>query len=421
MVFKDNVKDAKVCVIGLGYVGLPLAVLAKRKGFDVVGVDKDDSVVKKCKEGVSHIDEAFLHEWFAEVGSLDACLDVVCSDVYIICVPTPVDKKKYPDLTYVKAAVSEVASVVEDNQLVIVESTINPGVCEEVVLPLLEASGKHVLLAHCPERINPGDAKWHVDNIPRVVGGISLEAGEYAKAVYDKLLDAEVTLLSDIKAAEATKIMENTFRDVNIAFVNEMAMSFYRMGIDVSEVIRGAETKPFSFLAHYPGMGVGGHCIAVDPYYMIERGRDKGFEHNFLIRARKINAGMPRFVANLLQSRLNFLKYPVNGTRIAVLGLSYKPGVADDRESPSYDLINILRARGADLAVFDPYLPEKSSVGSLEGALDGAVCVVIATAHKQFLDESLYCDVKLLIDGRNCLDKSKVSKNVLYVGIGVSR
>ena len=421
MVCKEYIKNSKVCVIGLGYVGLPLAVLAKKKGFDVVGVDKDEQICKKCGEGISHIDESFLHEWFSQIGHLDAKCDVVCSDVYIICVPTPVDKKKYPDLTFVKAATSEVASVVEDGQLVVVESTVNPGVCEEVVLPILESSGKNVLLAHCPERINPGDSHWHVDNIPRVVGGVSAEAGEIAKALYEAVLDAPVTVLSQIKAAEATKIMENTFRDVNIAFVNEMAMSLYRMGIDVSEVIRGASTKPFSFLAHYPGVGVGGHCIAVDPYYMIERGRDKGFEHNFLIRARKINAGMPRFVSNLLQSRLNFLKYPVNGTRIAILGLSYKPGVADDRESPSYDLINILRARGADLAVFDPYLPEKSSVSSLEQALDGAVCVVIATAHKQFLDESLYAHVKLLVDGRNCLDKTKVCDDVLYVGVGVSR
>ena len=246
------------------------------------------------------------------------------------------------------------------------------------------------------------------------------QSTEAAFKVYDKIIDADIAKLSQIKAAEATKILENTFRDVNIAFINEMAQSFHVLGIDIKEVIKGASTKPFAFMPHHPGVGVGGHCIAVDPYYMIKQGKLNGFEHNFLIQARKINSDMPKFTLNIIQDELNNLGYPIKGTKITVLGLSYKPGVADDRESPSYELVELLEEKHADLCVFDPFLPEKSTAANLEEALEGCTCAVIATAHKDFLDINLYSKVKLIIDGRNCIDKNEVPVSVMYRGIGIS-
>lgn len=411
----------KICVVGLGYVGLPLAMQAVKQGFDVIGVDLSQSIVDQVNKGISHIKEDFLLSLFDNY-SLKAQTSIPAGyDVYIVCVPTPVDNHKTPDLTPVKNAVKSISKIIDDNQLVVIESTINPGVSQEIVKPILDESGKNYLLAHCPERINPGDKKWNVSNIPRVVGGLTPLATQKAKELYEKIVNATITPVSQIKAAEATKIMENTFRDVNIAFVNEMAQSFYKLGIDVTEVIKGASTKPFAFMPHYPGLGVGGHCIAVDPYYMIQKGRDVGFEHNFLIRARKINSSMPRYCANAVQNGLNFLGYPVNGTKIVVLGLSYKPNIADNRESPSYDIIKILKARKANLVIFDPYFLNESSVKNLNDALIDATCVVIATAHDDFLDESLYDKIPFIFDGRNCLDKTKLSSKTLYRGVGSFR
>lgn len=408
----------KLCVIGLGYVGLPLAMQARKNGFDVIGVDISKKIVDEVNNGISHIKEDFLLDLFNS-HSIKATTEIPSGcDAYIVCVPTPVTSLKDPDLTSVKNAVISIAKLIDDGQLVVIESTINPGVSEEIIKPILDTSGKNYLLAHCPERINPGDKKWNVSNIPRVVGGLTPEATIKAKELYEKIVDANITPLSQIKAAEATKIMENTFRDINIAFVNEMAQSFYKLGIDISEVIKGASTKPFAFMPHYPGIGVGGHCIAVDPYYMIKRGRDVGFEHNFLIRARKINSGMPRYCANAVQNGLNFMGLPINGTKIAVLGLAYKPDVSDDRESPSYDIINILESRKGDIATYDPYLLDKSTAKTLKQAIKDAKCVIIATAHKEFIDEEIYKDIPFIFDGRNCLDKIKISKNTIYRGVG---
>jgi nucleotide sugar dehydrogenase len=410
-----------ICIVGLGYVGLPLALQAASKGFKVIGVDKNSRIVSLCSQGKSHITDDFITGLLPQQSFTAQESAPKDQDAYIICVPTPVNEEKEPDLSYVIAAAKESVTAAKKGSLIVVESTINPGVCEEVVLPIIQVSGKELLLAHCPERINPGDKKWNVSNIPRVIGGIDKESTKKAAELYKKIIDAKITELSQIRAAEATKILENTFRDVNIAFVNEMAQSFYKLGIDVKEVIKGASTKPFSFMPHYPGLGVGGHCIAVDPYYMIKKGKEVGFEHNFLLRARKINNSMPRYVANTVQNGLNFLGKPVNGTRITVLGLAYKPGVADDRESPSYDLINVLKARKADLTLYDPFLPEKSTVHSLNDAIKNAECVIIATAHNIFIDEKLYERIPFVVDARNCLDKQKISKKVMYRGVGVGR
>jgi len=410
----------KVSIIGLGYVGLPLAMLTSYKNHEVIGVDKKDSIIEQVNNGVSHIKEDFLLDLFSKT-KIKAQKNIEDSDVYIICVPTPVDGNKDPDLNPIRRATEEVAKIISDNQLVVVESTIYPGVCEDIVKPILDKTGKKYLLAHCPERINPGDPKWNVSNIPRVVGGICETSTKVAKEFYESVIDAKITSLSYIKDAEATKILENTFRDINIAFINEMAQSFYRMGINVKEVIKGASTKPFGFLPHYPSVGVGGHCIAVDPYYMIQKGKEAGFDHEFLKLARKINSSMPRYTVKIIQNSLNDLELPINGTKIAVLGVSYKPDVADDRESPSYDLIKILKNKKADLIIYDPHFPEKSNVSSLKEAVENATCVVIATSHKEFLgDVSLFKNCKLLVDGKNCLDKDEIIKlGIMYKGIGI--
>ena len=407
-------------VIGLGYVGLPLALQAASKGLKIIGTDKNPILVDKLNKKESLINDDFINNLIKNV-DITASTNVKKSDVYIVCVPTPVNEEKEPDLSFVVSAVEEIADVISDDELVVIESTIYPGVCEEIVKPILDKTKKKYLLAHCPERINPGDPKWNVSNIPRVVGGVDEDSTERAFEVYNQIIDAEITKLTQIKAAEATKILENTFRDVNIAFINEMAQSFHVLGIDIKEVIKGAKTKPFAFMPHYPGVGVGGHCIAVDPYYMIKQGKLNGFEHNFLIQARKINSDMPKFTTNIIQDELNELGYPIKGTKIAILGLSYKPDVADDRESPSYELIKLLKEKHADLVLYDPYLPNKSTVSNIQDALKDCTCVVIVTAHKEFLNQDLYKGVKLIIDGRNCLDKTAVDEATLYRGIGISK
>jgi nucleotide sugar dehydrogenase len=338
-------------------------------------------------------------------------------------VPTPIDEKNYPDLSPLCKAAESIAKVLDDNQLVVIESTIYPGTCEEIIKPILDKAGKKYYLAHCPERINPGDKNWTLANTQRVVGGIDKESVDMAAEIYQSLIDAKIYKGASIRAVEAVKILENTFRDINIAFVNEMAQSFYRMGIDVKEVIDLASTKPFAFIPHYPGVGVGGHCIAVDPYYMIEKGRASGFDHEFLKLARKINSNMPLYTVYLTQNMLNKLNLSVKGTKIGIYGLAYKPNVKDDRESPSYSVIRKLQEREADLIIYDPFLPNKSTVKSLEEFLDASNAIIIATSHKEIIsvDYSLFKKyaIKLIIDGRNCLDKDKIKKlGILYRGIG---
>lgn len=411
-----------ITIIGLGYVGFPLAVQAASRGFTVVGYDVNQDTVDEVNSKTHFLHDPFVRERIEDV-EIRASSELVSSDVYIVCVPTPVTNFSDPDFSFVRAAVESIAGIIEDGQMVVIESTINPGVSEELVAPILDKSGKKYYLAHCPERINPGDPKWTVANIPRVVGGIDVESTRRAAGLYRELIEAEVIELSQIAAAESTKILENTFRDVNIAFVNEMAQSFYKLGIDIAEVIRGAATKPFGFLPHYPGIGVGGHCIAVDPYYMIQRGKQVGFDHIFLKQARKINSEMPEFAVQVLQDGLNQHCLPLKGTVVAVLGLSYKPDIADDRESPAYALVKLLKIKGAELRIYDPYWPDKSNVESLDAALAESRAAVLVTAHSEFLDESIYMKQKVILDGRNCLDKNKFQgpDGPTYLGIGISR
>lgn len=417
-------------MVGLGYVGLPLALLAEEKGFDVLGIDLDQNKLSSLSKRVSGLEDDKANERLqkSKITFTDDFEKVKDRDIVIICVPTPVDEKKMPDLTLVKNASLSAAKNMLPGKLLVIESTINPGVCDEVVIPVIEEKTTHVVgkslhLAHCPERINPGDPKWSVDNINRVLGADSDEGLDLAYGFYAKLVDAQVKKMGSIKEAEAVKIVENTFRDVNIAFVNELAMSFHSLGINVNNVIDGAATKPFAFMAHYPGIGVGGHCIPVDPYYLIEYARGNGFEHQFLSLARNINESMPVYSVDMLeQALIQKTKKPLDGAKIAVLGLSYKANVGDDRESPAYKVVDALEKRGAKVTKFDPYLPEKSDAKSLTDALPGKDAAILVTGHKEFLDmqpEKLN-GLSVFLDGRNALKhraEAFAKSNIYYLGI----
>ena len=421
----------KVSVIGLGYVGLPLALaIVKSKKYIVVGYDISEKQVKKILEKECPITDEKAQEDLKEL-ELHATTnekEIEGSDYYIICVPTPVLDDYTPDYTPVINATTTISKYLKKGETVILESTVNPGTCEEILLPILEKgsglkAGKDFNIAMCPERINPGDPKWSVYNIPRNIGSLIPSKTKEVADFYRSFLEGNINEVSSIKIAEATKIVENTFRDINIAYVNELAKSFDAMGIDLIETLRAASNKPFSFMVHWPSRGVGGHCIAVDPYYLIKRAAQSGFDHKFLKMAREVNNSMPKYTVLRLQEALNEVKLPVNGTKIALLGLSYKEDIADLRESPCLEIMDILKGMGAKLTVYDPYIPDMSNVDTLNDALDKCSAVVVSTAHKIFGDLTQeICkrdNILVVIDGMNKLDKEKIIKSgKIYRGIG---
>lgn len=416
-----------VSIVGLGYVGAPVALLVAKKGHSVTGIDLDQEKVDALNNGQDPIGEEYIAENLKDTSL--TCItnfkSIKDSDFILICVPTPVKNDIEPDLSILEKACRSVGQKIKKGAVVVVESTINPGVCDEIVIPALEsASGLKInedfFVSHCPERINPGDKKWNVENIPRVVGSSNTEGLDKTVAFYRSTIDAEVRPMDSLKEAEAVKIVENTFRDVNIAFVNELAMSFSKLGIDATNVINGAATKPFAFMAHYPSIGVGGHCIPVDPYYLIEHAKSHGFEHEFLILARKINNRMPSFGVAQLEEGLLEVGISLKSATIAVLGLSYKPNVGDDRESPSYKVIDALKSKGADVTVYDPFFLEASTHKSLEETVADADGIILATSHTEFQQlPELKLKAKVLVDGKNAFDRSVFEvKGIAYKGIG---
>ena len=425
--------EKHVAVVGLGYVGLPLALLAKSKGFEVIGLDKDKQKRDLINVGKTPIKDPVLAREILEhpIEATDDVARINQADIVIVCVPTPVKNHTEPDLTPLKKACIDVAQNLKKGALIIIESTVNPGVCDEIVIPLVEEVsgmkiGRDFYLAHCPERISPGDPNFSVRNINRVVGAQNKKGLVLAVKFYKSIIDAEIKPMATLKETEAVKIVENSFRDVNIAFVNELAMSFHKLGINVENVIDGAATKPFAFMAHRPGSGVGGHCIPVDPYYLIEYARGHGFEHDFLALARKINNGMPAFTVQLVEEVLKQLGKSIKDTRVTLLGLAYKPNVGDDRESPAYEIRDLLIEKGADLVTYDPFI-STSSVNSLNEALEGSSVVVIATAHDEFREITpkllKQAGIDAVVDGRNIL-KEKVhnfqKQNIRYTGVGIN-
>ena len=422
-------KKQSVCVVGLGYVGLPLAVRCVERGYQTFGFDRSQEKVDLINKGKSPIEEKFLYDnlpKFRPQASVDEKV-IKKADIVLICVPTPVDKKFYPDLKPVISAVEPTVRNLKKGALVVLESTVNPGVCEEVIKPIFEKAGykigKDYYLSHCPERINPGDPKWNVTNIPRVVGSCDAQGLKMALEFYESIVDGAIRPMKSIREAEAVKIVENSFRDINIAFVNELARSFDRWGIDTKDVILGASTKPFAFMPHFPSCGVGGHCIPVDPYYLIERAKENGFDHRFLRIAREINNSMPAYTVELLQDALNELKMPMKGTKVGILGVSYKANVDDVRESPAIKVIELTKEYGAKVSVFDPHILKSSTVKTLDALLKNSEALILVTDHKEFvgIDPKVFkkYKIKVINDGKNCLDKDAIKKlGIVYKGIG---
>jgi len=408
--------SAHLGVIGLGYVGLPLLVEFARAGFRATGIDVDASRVAKVNDGVSYVKDVPSEELagFVQSGRLRATTnsDVLREmDGINICVPTPLRKTRDPDVSYIVAAVDEIAPRLHAGQMVILESTTYPGTTEELILPKLEATGLTVgrdfYLAFSPERVDPGNPVYQTRNIPKVVGGVTPECTRHAVLLYQQCLDTVVPVTST-RTAEMVKLLENTYRSVNIGLVNELALMSDKMGMDVWEIIDAAATKPFGFMPFYPGPGLGGHCIPIDPFYLSWKARAAGFEARFIELAGQVNTQMPYYVAGKVGRALNRAKKPVNGSRILVLGVAYKSDIDDLRESPALDVLEILKEQGAEIHYSDPYIDEirtehltlKNEPLSPE-MLKRFDCVVVATGHSAVDYDMVLQNSRLIVDTRN--------------------
>jgi len=411
-------RKAKIGVIGLGYVGLPLAVEFARAGFDVTGFDVDAAKTEHINAGKSYIPDVAAADVAAMVkgGTLRATTDMKAlgdMDAIDICVPTPLRKTKDPDLSYVVLAVEAVAATLRKGQLIILESTTYPGTTDEVVQPMLEAKGLKAdvdfLLAFSPERVDPGNQQFTTKNIPKIVGGIGPASTEAAAALYGATVE-RVVPVSSTRVAEMVKLLENTFRAVNIGLVNEIALMCHKMDIGVWEVIDAAKTKPFGFMPFYPGPGLGGHCIPIDPFYLSWKARQNGFECRFIELAGHINASMPHYVVERVSDALNTVRKAVNGARVHVFGVAYKRDVNDMRESPALDVLELLGKRGAVLSYSDPFVPQLRLDGRVLHAVDVPEvlrqlpdCSVICTDHSAFDYPSIVSSGGLIVDSRNAL------------------
>jgi UDP-N-acetyl-D-glucosamine dehydrogenase len=408
-------------VIGLGYVGLPLAVEAGKAGIRVLGFDVKQDVADSVNAGRSHIQDV-PHEDVAELtgdGRLEATTDMsrmAECDVVSICVPTPLSKTRDPDVSFVLAASEAVASALRKGQLVLLESTTYPGTTREVLLPALEATGLTVgedfHLAFSPERVDPGNEVWNTKNTPKVVGGITPACTDAAVRFYSRFLDTMIPV-SSAEAAELTKILENTFRAVNIGLVNETAIISDRLGVDVWEVIDAAATKPFGFMKFTPGPGLGGHCIPVDPHYLSWKMRTLNYKTRFIELASEINSEMPRFVVDKIRAALNGRRKSVNGSTVLLLGVAYKRDIEDVRESPALDVMRLLLDDGANVTYHDPFVPilredgtETASVELTDAALGEADAVVILTDHTEFDYGRVVEMSQVLIDARHVAPRS---------------
>ena len=419
-------RTAKVGIVGLGYVGLPLAMEFAKAGFPVTGIDVQPSKVEELNAGRSYIQDVPTGTLrpFVDSGRFRATMDfsvIADLDTVNIAVPTPLRKTKDPDMSYIMAAAGKIAKYAHPGLLVILESTTYPGTTEEVLLPILEKSGMKVgvdfFLCFSPERVDPGNPQYQTKNIPKVVGGITPACTEIGALFYAQALD-QVVSVSNTGVAEMVKLLENTFRMINIGLANEMAMMCDRMGINVWEVIDAAATKPFGFMPFYPGPGLGGHCIPIDPFYLSWKTKQAGIEARFIELAGYINGQMPLFVVDKVQAALNSHAKPVMGSRVHILGVSYKRDIDDVRESPALDIMHLLEKRGAKVSYSDPHVPSvkfgghRCAAEDFESSVEQADCVVIVTDHKAF-DYRLVVDrAKLIVDTRNAL-KGYVSDKIV--------
>jgi UDP-N-acetyl-D-glucosamine dehydrogenase len=408
-------RTAVVGVVGLGYVGLPLCVEFARAGYRVIGFDVDPRVVAGINAGRSHIDDvdAQLLAAYTGEGLITATQDMMrlteC-DAISICVPTPLSKTRDPDVSYVIAATNAVRATLRTGQLIVLESTTYPGTSRELVLPRLEESGLEVgrdfFLCFSPERVDPGNRVWTTKNTPKVIGGITPRCRDAAVTLYENVMDTVVPV-SSTEAAELTKLLENTFRAVNIALVNEMAQVSDRLGVDVWEVIDAAATKPFGYMKFTPGPGIGGHCIPLDPHYLAWKMKTLNYRTRMIEQASEINASMPQYVVEKVRRALNDARKAVNGSRVLMMGVAYKKDIGDVRESPALDIMRLLEQDGAEVVYHDPHVPELREDGYVASSVElsadevaRADCVVITTDHSAVDYAALVASAALVVDTR---------------------
>jgi UDP-N-acetyl-D-glucosamine dehydrogenase len=414
-------KTAKIAILGLGYVGLPLAVVFGEAGFKVTGIDPDARKVDALNKGVSYIPDVTT-ESVAKLlkdGLLTATTDFSVlkdMDAVSICVPTPLRKTGDPDLSFIISATEQLAPYAHAGMVVVLESSTYPGTTREMVLPRLNGSGltvgEDLFIAFSPERVDPGRTDWTTKNTPKVVGGITENCSDVATAWYEQTMDT-VVRVSTAEVAEMAKLLENTFRMINIGMVNELAIMCDRMGVDVWEVIDAAATKPFGFMKFSPGPGLGGHCIPIDPLYLSWKMKAFNYNARFIELASDVNTNMPRFAVSKVVDALNTVGKSVNGSNVLVLGVAYKPDIDDLRESPALDVIHLLQQKGAKVSYHDPYIPEfkhedweMQSVSGLMPAVKSADVVVIVTNHKTYDYAAILQEASLIVDTRNALGKA---------------
>ena len=422
------IKDrrAHVGVIGLGYVGLPLATEFASRGFTATGFEVDEKKVAEINAGRSYIGDVPVESIKQSVaaGKLSATVDfnqLKACDAIIICVPTPLRKTKEPDVSFILAAAEQIKRNLRRGQLIILESTTYPGTTDEVLLPMFEETGlkldQDFLLAFSPERVDPGNPQFKTHNIPKVVGGVTADSTDAAAALYSQIVD-DVHAVSSARVAEAAKLLENTFRAVNIGMANEMARLCYALNIDTWEVIRAAATKPFGFMPFYPGPGIGGHCIPLDPHYLSWKARQHGFDSRFIGLAEEVNSRMPEHVVQLVADGLNEDRKAMNGARVLVLGVAYKKDIDDVRESPALSIIDRLRSKGCEVRYHDPFVrtlqfddahtqgssDPLNSIDLSDAEIKSADCVLIVTNHSNIDYRRVIDLAPLVIDTRNALN-----------------
>lgn len=422
-------KTAKLGVVGLGYVGLPLAVEKANAGYEVIGFDVQDKKVEMVNEGKNYIGDIVDDELAALVkdGKLRATTDfsfVKDVDALAICVPTPLDLYKQPDISYVVSSTESIAKYLHKGMLIVLESTTYPGTTEEILKPILEKSGlkcgEDFYLAFSPERVDPGNKQFKTKNTPKVVGGCTKDCIEVAAMLYRSVLQGEVYTVSSPAVAEMEKILENTFRNINIGLANEMAILCKKMNIDVWEVIDAAKTKPYGFMAFYPGPGLGGHCIPLDPFYLEWKAKEYDFHTRLIEVSGEINDRMPEFVVENAMKLLNEAKKPMNGSKVLLLGAAYKNDIDDMRESPTLKVIEHLEKNGADIIVNDPYISEFEHKGKLyksidlDKGLEEADIVIITTNHSNYDYEKIVEKAKILYDTRNATKDVKNNREKIH-------
>ncbi len=412
-------RTARVGILGLGYVGLPLAAVFAEAGFHVVGIDPDQRKVDTICRGESHIQDVPSEQVarLVAAGKLDATTDFSAlqeTDAVSICVPTPLRKTGDPDLSFIINATDELAKYIHPGMVVVLESTTYPGTTREILLPKLGderglKAGENFFLAFSPERVDPGRKDWTTINTPKVIGGITQDCSEVASTWYAQALKTVVPV-SSAEVAEMAKLLENTFRMINIGLVNEMALMCDRLGVDVWEVIDAAATKPFGFMKFTPGPGLGGHCIPIDPLYLSWKLRALNYTARFIELASEINTNMPRYVVSKVQDALNEQGKPIKGSKLLVLGVAYKPDIDDLRESPALDVIGLLENKGALVSYHDPYIPSLKHEGMtmtsapvLMDAVRSVDCVVIITNHSCYDYPAILREARLIVDTRNAL------------------